>query len=432
MTGAYWRNTPSDGGSASPGPPPDRVDVAVVGAGFAGLSIARDLLRAAPGLRVAVLDARHPGYGASGRNAGAVLPLAVLPWLLPGSAGGHDPRRMQRLLHARIGARVRQLAADHPTGEIRQVRMLLIATNRLVAAGLDWLGRATAAAGIEAQHWSGDDVEAQCAAPARAGVALAAWTIHPARLAASLAAEFVTAGGVLCRHTPVAAVVPDATGTWLHLGGDARMRADRVVVCTGGYTPAVALPDRLSARTLHTYMRAGQPLPEPDAQALGGERLFLAAPGPGMPYWRTHDRRLLFGAADVRGVSPGEDADALPDGHRAVDRLLRRRLPAAAGHTPTHRWGGPIHVTRTEVPHLARSAVSDRVVYAVGFSGSGVALALSAGPLVRDLVLGPAAADPEAVTLRRAMQATRLPWRGLLTTVPPVVAHLLRGLQPWR
>lgn len=432
MTQVYWRSNPGAGPPAEPGPPPTRVDVAVVGAGFAGLSIARDLLGAAPGLRVAVLDAHHAGYGASGRNAGAVLPLAVLPWLLPGSAGGHDPHEMQHLLHARIDAQVRRLAAEHPTGEVQPARMLLIATNRLVAAGLGWLGEAATTAGVETQRWAGDEVTAACGAPARAGLAMAAWTIHPARLAASLAAEFTAAGGVVCERTPVAAVLPDTTGVWLQLGGGSRIRADRVVVCTGGYTPTVTLPDRQPARTLHTYMRASRPLSEPDVQALGGERLFLAAPGPGMPYWRTHERRLLFGAADIRGLPPGADADALPTGHRTVDRLLRARLPAAAGHTPTHRWGGPIHVTRTEVPHLARSAVSDRVVYAVGFSGGGVALTLSSGPLVRDLVLGSHTGDPEAVTLRQAMQSTRLPWRGLLTTVPPALAHLLRGLHPYR
>ncbi|HUH38465.1 MAG TPA: FAD-dependent oxidoreductase, partial [Spongiibacteraceae bacterium] len=47
-------------------------DVAVVGAGLAGSSLALHLAEA--GLDVVVLEARQPGWGASGRNAGHVLP----------------------------------------------------------------------------------------------------------------------------------------------------------------------------------------------------------------------------------------------------------------------------------------------------------------------------------------------------------------------
>ncbi|ARS27797.1 NAD(P)/FAD-dependent oxidoreductase [Sphingomonas sp. KC8] len=49
------------------------VDVAIVGAGLAGSSLALHLAEA--GIRVAVVEARQPGWGASGRNAGHVLPI---------------------------------------------------------------------------------------------------------------------------------------------------------------------------------------------------------------------------------------------------------------------------------------------------------------------------------------------------------------------
>ena len=48
-------------------------DVAVIGAGLAGSSLARHLAEA--GISVTVLEARQPGWGASGRNAGHVLPI---------------------------------------------------------------------------------------------------------------------------------------------------------------------------------------------------------------------------------------------------------------------------------------------------------------------------------------------------------------------
>src|SRR4030088_2264415 len=50
---------------------PERVDVAVIGAGFTGLSGARALAKR--GARVAVLEAETVGWGASSRNGGMVL-----------------------------------------------------------------------------------------------------------------------------------------------------------------------------------------------------------------------------------------------------------------------------------------------------------------------------------------------------------------------
>lgn len=48
-------------------------DVLVVGAGLAGTSLALHLAEA--GVQVCIIDARQPGWGASGRNAGHVLPI---------------------------------------------------------------------------------------------------------------------------------------------------------------------------------------------------------------------------------------------------------------------------------------------------------------------------------------------------------------------
>ena len=48
------------------------VDVCVVGAGLAGLTVAREAARL--GARVAVLEGRHVGWNASGHTLGTVMP----------------------------------------------------------------------------------------------------------------------------------------------------------------------------------------------------------------------------------------------------------------------------------------------------------------------------------------------------------------------
>jgi glycine/D-amino acid oxidase-like deaminating enzyme len=66
----FWLTT-VDPPVISAQPLPETVDVAVVGAGFTGLSAARTLGKG--GARVAVLEAENVGWGASCRNGGMVL-----------------------------------------------------------------------------------------------------------------------------------------------------------------------------------------------------------------------------------------------------------------------------------------------------------------------------------------------------------------------
>src|SRR5271155_5708439 len=66
----YWLTTATFP-STENRPLPDRVDVAVIGTGFTGLSAARTLAKR--GARVAVLESETIGWGASSRNGGMVL-----------------------------------------------------------------------------------------------------------------------------------------------------------------------------------------------------------------------------------------------------------------------------------------------------------------------------------------------------------------------
>src|SRR5271154_1372250 len=67
----FWLETVSGGVSGAADALPEKVDVAIVGAGFCGLSAALHLAKR--GVRVAVLEAESLGWGASSRNGGMVL-----------------------------------------------------------------------------------------------------------------------------------------------------------------------------------------------------------------------------------------------------------------------------------------------------------------------------------------------------------------------
>jgi glycine/D-amino acid oxidase-like deaminating enzyme len=67
----YWATTAQFSATHHNRPLPEVADVAVIGAGFTGLSAARTLAKR--GARVAVLESHSIGWGASSRNGGMVL-----------------------------------------------------------------------------------------------------------------------------------------------------------------------------------------------------------------------------------------------------------------------------------------------------------------------------------------------------------------------
>ena len=72
----YWLDTATPSGDYRRNPVPERADIAIVGAGFTGLSAALEAAR--HGARVVVLDSHTVGWGASGRNGGmATTGLAI-------------------------------------------------------------------------------------------------------------------------------------------------------------------------------------------------------------------------------------------------------------------------------------------------------------------------------------------------------------------
>src|SRR6478752_4350146 len=93
--------------SALPG---DRdVDVAIVGAGYTGLWAAYYLKTLQPDLRIAILERRFAGFGASGRNGG---------WLTNSVTGGREQygaaagARQQRAMNDTVAEVVRVAAAE--------------------------------------------------------------------------------------------------------------------------------------------------------------------------------------------------------------------------------------------------------------------------------------------------------------------------------
>jgi glycine/D-amino acid oxidase-like deaminating enzyme len=128
----YWLNTVTLP-TATSGDLPARVDVAIVGSGFTGLSAARMLAKR--GARVAVLEANTIGWGASSRNGGMVLTgMKVDVETLVARYGMETAKRMYAASLASIAV-VEQIFALRPS----RGRLQAVALRRLRPFGrTDW------------------------------------------------------------------------------------------------------------------------------------------------------------------------------------------------------------------------------------------------------------------------------------------------------
>jgi glycine/D-amino acid oxidase-like deaminating enzyme len=380
------------------------VDVCVVGGGFTGLWTAYELRRAEPGLSVAVLEAEHVGFGASGRNGGWVMgELSGSPekWQRRGGRGG--PRAMARAIHDTLGVIGSVVDREQIECDWCHGGSLVVARNRPQLERLR-------AAGASGRAWLGEDAawrlldqdELQQRVTVDRGIG-ALYTPHcarvqPAKLVAGLAVAAERAGAVIYEHTPV----------WKVAAGVARaaaggVRARYVILATEAYTADLPGLHRMLL-PLNSTMIVTEPLPAGLWQRLGWDGAETLNEGAHLYTYsqRTADGRIAIGGRGVpyRFGSLTDREGPVPE--RTVQELRMRlcdMFPELIGVGVTRAWHGVFGVLRDWCPSVGLNSTTG-IGFAGGYVGLGVAASNLAARTMCDLILG------------RDSELTRLPWVG--------------------
>jgi gamma-glutamylputrescine oxidase len=356
------------------------VDVAVIGGGITGVSAALHL--AERGYSVAVLEAEHIGWGASGRNGGQALPgFAAGQAKIKALVGAQKAKRLWdmamegvELLHEQI--RRFDIPCDPVRGYLhaaikpRQVRELEEAQEELVELGAP-PGRLLRGAELQARLRS-----PKYLAVLDDGIS---GHIHPLNYTLGLARAAQAAGAKLFSGTRVTKVEPGRTVTVHTTHGV--VKAGFLVTAGGAYLGDLMRPLAGYIMPVGTYIMATEPRADVREMIPGNEA--VADLNFVLDYFRrSSDDRMLFGGRVSYSTLPPPTLK-----HSMLKRALRV-FPQLAGARVEYLWGGNVDITQSRAPHFGRLA--DNILYAQGFSGHGVALTGLAGRLVAEAIAGQA------------------------------------------
>jgi glycine/D-amino acid oxidase-like deaminating enzyme len=387
---SFWLTQLGDRTRRAPLPGDRSVDVCIVGAGYTGLWTAYYLKKAAPGLRVAILEQRFAGFGASGRNGG---------WVTNDITGGRGtylrahPRqeveRFQRAMNDTVDEVLRVALAEGIEIDAVKGGELNVALNRAQQSRLE-------AAARSGQGWGSTDLVLLSAREAADRIDLPGLTgglwhphcakIQPAKLVRGLARAVEALGVEIFEDTRVSRIEPHRAVTERGV-----VTADHIVRATEGFTAGLA-GLRRSWLPMNSSIAVTEPLPSDAWERIGWNgydtlgdfaHAYIYAQ-------RTADDRIALGG---RGVPYRYGSRTDVDGHThpATIGLLRaalaRLFPAAADAVIEHVWSGVLGVPRDWRATVGIDPATG-LAWAGGYVGTGVSTTNLAGRTLVDLILG--------------------------------------------
>ncbi|MDX2090721.1 MAG: FAD-dependent oxidoreductase [Kofleriaceae bacterium] len=373
---------------------PARADVVVIGGGYSGLATAIALRQRDPGAEIVLLEAERVGFGASGRNAGFLSPLAAPVWLLA-AYRSPDHAWAAAQINREMHAAARWIGAHLEDVELQPTPLYLMAELGLASTALDEFETALG-------HTNLPFDQRMDRSSSKRVLVMDAYTVHPYKLVRALAHHAAALGVRIRERARVQTVAPVATGARVRLEDGGEVSARTVVVCTNAYTSSLDIGERVRAITLHSFMLASTPTTTPP-----GPPWFTVEVNRDQTFHRMHGDRLLYGGID-QVLAPKGTEFALP---RAVqERLIANLGRSLPGHaiTPAEGWSGKFHATANGLPMIHRSTKNPAVVINVGYGGTGVALALTCGKLAAAVASDDRYASTDEERLHTVIRDTRI------------------------
>jgi gamma-glutamylputrescine oxidase len=378
---------------------PDHVDFAVVGGGFTGLTAAAWFARTAPGKAVLLLEAGSLGSGASGRTGGMALAQTAagdLPGL--GDVLGGYRNILKKL---RVDADLELPGVWEVSRGNRSLEGKIV--HSLERSPIDW----------------NDSGRVRAVGKVPGG------TVDPGKVITGLARAAVKSGAQIVECAEVVKM-EFSDPVRLHVRRKAGSRvtekivtADKVLLATNAGSLELAgelFGGKVPAEPKLTFAIATVPMTKKQITAIGMDsgRPFYSVDIPYLWGRLLKSGGMIFGSGlvpafgeSLRGdgkmrksvdsqvkkvwngleefdIRRGEPAERV----RTLEERVRKLHPALKNVRITHRWGGPILLTKDFLPVFRRHPRNKNVIVLGGYSGHGVALSVYLGRWAAEALLG--------------------------------------------
>lgn len=393
-------------------------DLAIIGGGFTGLWSALQARERYPDDSIILVEAQRCGQEASGRNGGFCAPSishgvsnALTRW-------PDEAETLIRLGRENLDALASDLETHCIDAEFERTGKLNLAATPWQVDGLKAMAASYERFGIECSLLTGDALREKFDSPVySAGLFEPNYAlVNPSKLVAGLRRACLMRGIQIFEATPVKALHDAGNAIWLETP-QAIIIARRAIMATNAAVPLLSRL-RQTVIPIFDYSLVTEPLSEAQLASIGWTgRHGAADSGNQFHYLRkTADNRILWAGFDAIYHYGSRRDPALLQRKESFALLARQfatAFPTLADVRFDHKWGGIID-TSARTTFFVGTAFSNRLAYAMGFTGQGVSASRFAALTMLDLLQGDQTERTALRMLRRRpVRFPREPFRSL-------------------
>lgn len=378
----YWHTTVQMPEEANLVPLPEKVDVAILGGGYTGLSAAWTLAK--QGVRVAVLEANSIGWGASSRNGGMVLTgLKLGMGTVMKKYGREIAKRLFQCSLESIDT-VEQIVRDEniDCGFARYGHLLTANKPKHYEALQEEAEFMQKEFSHNVRLIPPEEQRSEIGSTLYHGALLdeCSGGLNPAQYVTGLAAAAEGAGATLHAHARVDRL-KRTNGRFLLETERGLLTAGSVLVATSGYTGGVTKKLQEKIIPIGSFIIATETLPGDLVRGLIPNNRMIFDYKHYLNYFRLWENRLIFGGR----------AAFFPETSRTIQRsadILRREMvqvyPQLKDVKVEYVWGGTLDFAFDRMTHVGEV---DGMFYSLGYAGHGVAMATYLGKTVAEAMI---------------------------------------------
>jgi len=395
VSGGHSKNKPEDDGALAKD---ISIDVAIIGAGYTGLSCALHLARE-HGVQAHIFEANQTAWGCSGRNAGFILKSSGRkPYTTMQKQWGEEVMRgIYQEMCAGVET-VNSLISEGIDCDQQEAGYIKVAHNPKTFTSLQT--QATLQRKMfnyDVQVLSKSELHQTFMADENAYGAIRyqdGFGLNPLKLAWGYQQLARQAGVKVHTSTPVQFAQSNsksqASKDIVLTTPQGTVKAKKVVIATNGYTPKGFHP-LISNRTLPVLSQiiVTEPLSAEQLAACNFLTSNVVMDTRALKYYyrKLPDNRILFGG---RGAITGKGAEDPYYAQRLLS-VLKTSFPALSTLKIDYAWSGWICMALDDLPHIyqgEKGSEHENVFYAMGYCGSGVSFSVQAGKRLAEKVVG--------------------------------------------